>query len=337
MPIQCVIFDLDGTLVDSLLDITVSLNHALQEVGLKPLSAAQTRSLVGEGISRLIEKALMAQGRPELKDKVAELFLQHYSVHLLDATRPYPGVAQTLQALRGFRKAVISNKRESLTERVLQGLGLRGHFDLVVGADTLPQKKPSPEPVLYVLKQLSLGPQEAILVGDSPYDIQAAHGAGLKCVAVSYGYRPREALAEADYLIERIGELLKVLYAYEPMMERRRAPRYEVPQEYHQLIRLGIQTEGGALPALLLDLSEGGVRLQCPRAFAPGSQLALELSAPRCLHHNATFSMEVRHCQELSPGAYVLGGAVLRKDQEMWFRVYQRMFEFIIRRKGILY
>jgi len=178
-------------------------------------------------------------------------------------------------------------------------------------------------------------PQELELIGLEPEKLQGYRLKGMlpQGGQVAVG----EALAEADYLIERIGELLKVLYAYEPMMERRRAPRYEVPQEYHQLIRLGIQTEGGALPALLLDLSEGGVRLQCPRAFAPGSQLALELSAPRCLHHNATFSMEVRHCQELSPGAYVLGGAVLRKDQEMWFRVYQRMFEFIIRRKGILY
>lgn len=211
MSFRLIIFDLDGTLVDTVQDITNALNYALKPYDIKSLSASDTMKMVGEGVSRLVEKVLPVEKR-HLKDDVIKRFLEYYSEHLTDKSREYPLVKETLKNLTGFKKAVISNKREDLSKRLLEELGLAGYFDLIIGSDTAGEKKPSAVPVLYVISKLGVSSEESIIVGDSNYDIEAGKKAGTKTVAVTYGYRPREFLTEADYIIDDIRELIPLLH-----------------------------------------------------------------------------------------------------------------------------
>lgn len=203
-------FDLDGTLVDTVQDITDALNYALKAYGIKRFTVGDTMNMVGEGVSRLIEKALPAE-KGHFKDAVIKKFLEYYSEHLTDKSREYPHVKETLENLTGFRKAVISNKREDLSKELLEELGLSEYFDLIIGSDTAGERKPSAVPVLYVISKLGVSPEESIIVGDSTHDIEAGKKAGIKTVAVTYGYRRKELLTEADYIIDDIRELIPLL------------------------------------------------------------------------------------------------------------------------------
>ena len=244
MPVSLFIFDLDGTLIDTLTDITNSLNYAFARRGLKnALTEKLVRGIVGEGIGRLIEKAIAREGAAgdgngqKLAEDLTRDFLAHYRRHLLDHTQTYPGVPETLKGLKGFKKAIITNKRVPLTMKILEGLDLAREFDLVVGPETAGERKPSPEPVFYVLRQLKAKPEEAVVIGDSRFDIEAGRRAGVKCtVAVTYGYGNMQAgsyenkpggppVKGTDYVIDSIEKLLPTLYKYEPMLERRTAPR----------------------------------------------------------------------------------------------------------------
>ena len=207
MKIKLVIFDLDGTLVNSIADITNALNYAIEPYGFEQLTIERTTSLVGEGVTRLIEK-LVGQKAADLKDVVLKRFLEYYSEHLTDFTVPYPGVRETLEMLVNYRKAVISNKREDLSKHLLETLELSGYFDIIWGSDSVSEKKPSPAPVLEMLKKLSCGPDEAVMVGDSNYDIEAGRAAGVSTVAVSYGYRHISLLKDADFIIDNMKELI---------------------------------------------------------------------------------------------------------------------------------
>lgn len=210
MSIKLIIFDLDGTLVDSSIDITNALNYSLEPYSLKKLTIDDTMKLVGEGISRLIEKA-MGDGGAAALDSATKRFLEHYTRHILDYTKAYPGVKETLERLINFNKAVISNKKENLSRVVLEGLGLLQYFDVIVGSDSAPEKKPSPVPVLKVLSDLQIESADAVIVGDSNYDVDAGKAAGVTTIAVTYGYRPREVIAHADHLIDRMTDLVALI------------------------------------------------------------------------------------------------------------------------------
>jgi len=210
MPIKLLMFDLDGTLVDTCRDITNALNYALNSYGLKSLTVEYTKELVGEGLTKLVERVLGGE-KDRLRDDVLGKFLDYYSEHLADYSREYPHVRETLERLTGYKKAVISNKREALSMRLLDLLDLLKYFDLMVGSDTTSEKKPSAIPVIYVLKRLEVSSGEALMIGDSNYDIEAAKKAGVKTVAVTYGYRGRQYLANADFIIESFGDLPAVL------------------------------------------------------------------------------------------------------------------------------
>jgi len=210
MSIQLLLFDLDGTLVDTIRDITNALNHGLNSVGVRELSIEETKALVGEGITRLIERVL-GEGKKQLSDDVKDKFLGYYHDHLVDYASVYPSVKETLGRLVNFKKAVISNKREHLSRGILDKLELMQYFDLVVGSDTAAQKKPSAVPVLYALQKLGIRPEEAVMIGDSNFDIEAGKNAGVTTVAVTYGYRERKDLSDADYMLEEFDELLTVL------------------------------------------------------------------------------------------------------------------------------
>jgi phosphoglycolate phosphatase len=208
--IKLIIFDLDGTLVDSIVDITNALNHAIEPYDMERLSVEKTTGMVGEGVTRLIEK-ILGEERADLKTEVLNRFLDYYSLHLSDFTAPYPGIRETLEKLSAYKKAVISNKREGLSKRLLDELGLASFFDAVLGSDSVGEKKPSPKPVLKVLETLSVQPEEAVIVGDSTYDIQAGKAAGVRTVAVSYGFVEKSLLAGADVIIDDISELISLL------------------------------------------------------------------------------------------------------------------------------
>jgi phosphoglycolate phosphatase len=215
MPIKLIIFDLDGTLVDSSIDITNAINYAIAPFGIQPLSVKNTKDLVGEGITRLMEK-LVESHKSEIrnginKEILVKRFLEHYSAHLIDNTTVYPKVKETLEGLKDYKKAVISNKRESLSIKILNDLDLLKYFDLVLGSDSTPEKKPSPVPVRYVMERLNVSEKESIIVGDSNFDIEAGKAAGLKTIAVTYGYRPLELLKNADYMINSFDEIIECL------------------------------------------------------------------------------------------------------------------------------
>ena len=207
MAIKLLIFDLDGTLVDSSVDISKALNYAIGPYGIPEVSVPETIALVGEGVTRLIGKVI-EQKAPRLDlPALVDRFLRYYSAHLADHTRPYPGTEKVLQGLADYKKAVVSNKIESLSVKVLQATDLLIYFDYVAGADTVSEKKPSPAPILDVLSRFDMMPEEALLIGDSIYDIEAGRASGVRTVAALYGYGAPSFWSRADYRIASIEEL----------------------------------------------------------------------------------------------------------------------------------
>jgi phosphoglycolate phosphatase len=208
--LKLIMFDLDGTLVDSSVDLTNALNYAIEACALEKLTVVRTKDLVGEGITKLIEN-LVGLDRQDLHALVLDRFMSYYSDHLVDFTVPYPGVVETLKDLSSFKKAVISNKREALSIAVLRELGLLHYFDLVLGSDSVNEKKPSPKPLLKVMEILSCRPTDAVMVGDSSFDIEAGRAAGTSTCAVTYGYRDARFLKGADMYVDRFRDLLRLL------------------------------------------------------------------------------------------------------------------------------
>jgi phosphoglycolate phosphatase len=214
--IKLLIFDLDGTLVDTIRDITDAVNYAVRPFDAKSHTTEDVKSMVGAGIANLISGLIHPQKNSkektqQSKEEAIKRFISYYSEHLLDNTIPYPQVEDTLSKLTGYRKAVISNKREHLSREVLEGVGISRYFDVILGSDSIPEKKPSPIPVYEVLKRLEFPKERAVMIGDSNFDIEAGKRAGVKTVAVTYGYRDRDILKDADYMIDSFGELLDLL------------------------------------------------------------------------------------------------------------------------------
>src|SRR4030065_789242 len=210
MPIKLVIFDLAGTLVNSIKDITNSLNYATGPFNLAPKTVEEVAALVGEGITRVIERVI-GEERLQHRDEAVKRFLEFYSEHIVDNTFPYPGVKETLEGLNGYKKAVISNKREAFSIKVLEALNLYRFFGLVIGSDSTNEKKPSPVPVLHALSYFGLSQKDAVMVGDSDLDIAAGEAARGKTISGTYGYRDRKYLKDADFIIENIKELPKLI------------------------------------------------------------------------------------------------------------------------------
>jgi phosphoglycolate phosphatase len=209
MSIKLIIFDLDGTLTDSLADLTAAANHMLSAFGRPIMDETGVRQLVGEGARRLVERAMPGATGKEVEQGLT-IFLAYNEAHIADQTVLYPGVAKTLAALhaKGLTIALLSNKNELLCRKLLEALGVNHYFAEVVGADSLPERKPSPEPVRYLLKRFGVLPQEAAMVGDSINDIAAGDVAGVVTIGCTYGYGNGEDLATATYRIDTLPELL---------------------------------------------------------------------------------------------------------------------------------
>lgn len=212
MAIELIIFDLDGTLVDSIEDIAVSVNHALCEIGSKTLMLDEIRRLVGSGVEHLLLKAAgIDESDTAKRDTLKSSFMLHYTAHIADKSRPYPNVLKTLDALSSLTMAVVSNKLESLSKRLLDKLSMLRYFKAVYGYDTCGQRKPSPVPVIKLMETLGVGADQTIIIGDSATDIEAGRAAGIKTIAVSYGYRSLDSLRQAHYIIDDMSEIIPIL------------------------------------------------------------------------------------------------------------------------------
>jgi phosphoglycolate phosphatase len=209
--VQAIIFDLDGTLVDSAEDLRAALNKLLGELNLRPIEANEIKAMIGDGVLKLVERALIAaNGDPEQRDFLLPRFLAIYQANPAALTRCYPGVLETLNALRhkGFRLAVVTNKPVFATKKILEALSLAEFFPVIVGGDSLPMRKPDPAQLFEAAQQLGVNVDQTLMVGDNIHDVEAAHAAGMRCVAVSYGYHHRPPSEfNADHLIDRFDEL----------------------------------------------------------------------------------------------------------------------------------
>jgi len=199
---QLLIFDLDGTLVDSKKDIAVSLNRALEQEGFSPLPQKQIEDLVGWGAKHLVREALGHPSDEELQ-RVFASFWQHYDQNLLNETALYPGVRDFLEHSDSWRKAVITNKPFIWTEKILAGLKLDSFFEWVIGGDSLAVQKPDPAvlgPIQKDLGEIARG----IMIGDSLVDLEFGKSIGFKTCAVTHGFGLAEELrvAEPDFLVE---------------------------------------------------------------------------------------------------------------------------------------
>lgn len=208
--VEAILFDLDGTLVDSARDIAASVNFLLGELGLPQRSEAQIRQFVGDGMKDLLIRAIGTDDPARLEASI-RLFRQHYFAHCLDTSTLYPGVLEVLHALRGKRLGLVTNKPRAVSVHMCEQLGIAGYFGVMVGGETTPNKKPHPEPVLHALQQLGAAPSQSAMVGDHANDIQAGKTAGLWTCAVTYGLTDRATLValQPDCCLERFEELLQ--------------------------------------------------------------------------------------------------------------------------------
>ncbi len=211
-PVELIIFDLDGTLADTRADLTRAVNYALGRLHLPELPMETVCQNVGHGVQTLLTAALGPEHQGHLTEGV-KLFQEYYAAHLLDETRLYPGVRETLEHFRKKRKAIITNKPLGFTITILRGLKIGEHFDLILGGDSTTERKPHPEPAQKTLATFRTDPRRAAVVGDSPADIEMAKRAGVYSVAVTYGLRPCEELMQAgpDLLLDTFSDLKAVL------------------------------------------------------------------------------------------------------------------------------
>lgn len=214
MIIRAVLFDLDGTLVDSLDDLTDAVNHIREAFFHPPLTADAVRMKIGKGARNLVQQALPDVAESGI-DRALDMFLQFNRLHIADKSRLYPGILETLHELaaRDIKMAVISNKNEDLSALILQALGIHDLFESICGGDTYPESKPSPLPLLKVMEKLGIAPHECVMVGDSINDIEAGHRAGVASMACSWGYGSEEELTGADIFAHTPQELLTVITA----------------------------------------------------------------------------------------------------------------------------
>lgn len=201
-------FDLDGTLIDSKVDLMLSVNATLRHMGRPELSDQSISKLVGSGAATLVQRALGQGASEEESQHGLEYFLGYYRDHMLDNTVTYPGVREGLEMLKDRSLAVLTNKPVKFSQRILEGLGLARYFRVVYGGNSFATKKPDPEGARVVLQDFQVSPSTAMLVGDSEVDVRTARNAGIWCCGVSYGLGPEGFHAHPpDLLLDSLTEL----------------------------------------------------------------------------------------------------------------------------------
>ena len=192
--VRMVMIDLDGTLINTAPDLADCVNIMLERMGRDPWPLNKVSGWIGNGVSRLVKRALTdsMDGEPDSDDyeKAYALFLEAYGENVSAKSRPYEGVVAGLEKLKnmGFRLACVTNKAEAFTLPLLADLELDGYFELVVSGDSLPRKKPDPLPLTYACEYFGITPDQGILIGDSANDVKAAIAAGMPVICVNYGY-----------------------------------------------------------------------------------------------------------------------------------------------------
>jgi phosphoglycolate phosphatase len=210
-PVQALVFDLDGTLIDSKMDLVNSVNATLRELKRAALPTDLVASYVGSGAPVLIRRALGGNPSEEELHKALAYFLVHYEEHKLDHTRLYPGGAETLEQLKDLPMSVLTNKPVKISVRILEGLGVAQYFRSIYGGNSFETKKPDPAGAKQILSEFNIAPGEAAMVGDSEVDVQTARNAGMCSVIVNFGFGVHDRAAyPADVYLNRFEELLKL-------------------------------------------------------------------------------------------------------------------------------
>jgi len=208
---ELILFDFDGTLIDSAPDLALAINHMLARLGRSGFEETRIRGWVGNGAKTLVERALRASfdgdsPHPALLDEALKIFLAFYADNLAVRTVVYPFVPEVLHRLRarGYRMAIVTNKPYAFIEPILHSMGMDDLFDFTLGGDSLPVKKPDPQPLLHVCETLGIARENAVMVGDSKNDILAAKAASMHCIGLGYGYNYDEDIAayEPDLVLE---------------------------------------------------------------------------------------------------------------------------------------
>lgn len=213
--IKILLFDLDGTLIDSRKDLCRSINLMLADLDRPQLEESMIASFVGDGVWVLVRRSLVASDRDrqnpsdELHSKGLSLMREHYSREMLASTDLYPGVEETLERFDGKQCALVTSKESDFAKTILDRLGISRYFDFVVGGEMVVERKPHPKPVLLALDHFGEDPAAALMIGDSENDILAGKAAGTNTCGVTYGFRTRDQLRTSgpDYLIDRLEEL----------------------------------------------------------------------------------------------------------------------------------
>lgn len=202
------IFDLDGTLIDSRKDIAFSVNQTLMDLSLSALPEETIYSCVGNGVSRLLADTVKSAD-PNLLEQANKLFERHYLAHLTDCTTLYPGMEAVLDHYRDKQKVVVTNKRAKFTRKIMDNLGVASHFECLITADEIGALKPDPAMLVFALQTTHRSAGEAIAIGDMCNDIRAARGAGVAICSVGYGFEEGGLLkaANPDFFAETVGDL----------------------------------------------------------------------------------------------------------------------------------
>jgi phosphoglycolate phosphatase len=219
--LDAVLFDLDGTLLDTAADIALALNRALAEAGWAPLDAEDVRTMIGRGAPMLVQRAADAQHRvhdAQMQAAIVDRFFHHYgALQELDecTAQPFAGAAEGLRRVHeaGLRTAIVTNKQQRFAASLAKRLGLSGWVDTIVGGDSCTRRKPDPMPLLFACESLGVPPAHALMVGDSINDVKAARAAGIPVICVPYGYNEGEdpRALPCDAIVESLADLPALL------------------------------------------------------------------------------------------------------------------------------
>ena len=210
--VRALIFDLDGTLIDSQRDLIRSVNAMLVEMGREELHEDTISGYIGHGAPQLVGRALGDSANENERERALNFFLAHYEEHKLDSTCAYPGVPEALAQLAAFPRAILTNKPVRVSKRILEGLGLAKYFRAVYGGNSFETKKPDPLGAQIILREFGAAPNEAMLIGDSDVDVQTARNAGMFAAAVNYGFGTHDRIACcADVYLDRLTDLVPLL------------------------------------------------------------------------------------------------------------------------------
>src|SRR5229473_4426103 len=210
--VRALIFDLDGTLIDSHSDLIRSVNATLREMGREQLHEDTISGYIGHGAPQLVGCALGSSATEDERERALKFFLDHYEEHKMDSTCAYPGVPEALEHLAAFPMAILTNKPVRVSVRILEELGLAKYFRAVYGGNSFETKKPDPLGAQTILRDFGAAPAEAILIGDSEVDVQTARNAGTFAAAVNYGFGTHDRAAHpADIYLDRLTDLVPLL------------------------------------------------------------------------------------------------------------------------------